>query len=77
LLLATTLPTTLSPRDLCTLYRDRWPIEQIPLAATHMIGAAPAFVHAPETCHRLPELALLAGVLLSSAAATTTPIPTG
>jgi len=77
LLLATTLPATVSPRDLCALYRDRWPIEQIPLAAKGMIGAARAFVHAPETCQRLPEIALLAGSLLSYAAATTTPIPTG
>jgi hypothetical protein len=46
------------------LYRDRWPVEQLPLAAKQMIGAHRAFVFAPEMCHRLPELALLAGAIL-------------
>ncbi len=77
LLLATTLPATVSPRALCALYRDRWPIEQMPLAAKQMIGASRMFVHAPPTCQRLPELALLAGAILSYAAATSTPVPTG
>ena len=40
-------------------------------------GPARQFVHAPETCQRLPELALLAGAVLSYAAATAPAIPTG
>ena len=38
-----------------------------------MIGAERQFVHAPETCQRLPEMALLAGACLSYAAATLPP----
>ena len=75
LLLATPLP--LSPAVALALYRDRWPIEQLPLAAKQMIGAERQFVHAPETCQRLPELALLAGACLSYAAATLPAVPTG
>jgi len=52
-------------------------VEQLPLAAKQMIGAARAFVHAPETCQRLPEVALLAGAILSYGAATSPAIPTG
>ncbi len=59
------------------IYRDRWPVEQLPLAAKQMIGAARQFVSAPETCQRLPELALVAGAVLSYAAATGAPVPTG
>lgn len=75
LLLASAVP--LSPRALRDCYRDRWPVEQLPLAAKQMLGAARQFVHAPETCQRLPEVALLAGALLAYAAATTPAIPTG
>ncbi len=42
-----------------------------------MLGAARQFVHARETCQRLPELALLAGAILSYVAATTPATPTG
>ena len=52
------------------LYRDRWPIEQVPLAAKQMIGGARQFVSAPESCQRLPELTLLAGSILTYLAAT-------
>ncbi len=75
LLLATSLP--LDPAAALALYRDRWPVEQLPLAGKQMIGAARQFVHAPETCQRLPELVLLAGVFLSYAAATSPAVPTG
>jgi hypothetical protein len=75
LLLATALP--LPPRTVRDGYRDRWPVEQLPLAAKQMLGASRQFVHAPETCQRLPELALLAGAVLAYAAATTPAIPTG
>lgn len=75
LLLAT--PLSLDGETLQAIYRDRWPIEQLPLSAKQMIGAVRQFVHAQETIHRLPELALLAGAILSYAAATLPPIPTG
>jgi len=52
-------------------------MEQLPLAAKQMLGASRQFVHAPETCQRLPELALLAGAVLSYVAATASAIPTG
>jgi len=75
LLLATPLPLT--PRALKELYRDRWPVEQLPLVAKQLLGAARQFVHAPETVQRLPELTLLAGAVLTYAAATQSAVPTG
>jgi hypothetical protein len=75
LVLATTLP--ISARALRDLYLDRWPVEQLPLAAKQMLGAARAFVSSPESCQRLPELALLAGSILTYLAATLPPLPTG
>ena len=47
------------------------------MAAKQMLGAARQFVSAPETCQRLPEIALLAGAILSYGAATSPAIPTG
>lgn len=52
-------------------------VEQLPLAAKQMLGAARAFVSAPETCQRLPERALLAGSILTYLAATLPAVPTG
>jgi hypothetical protein len=75
LLVAT--PLALSPQMLRDLYRDRWPVEQLPLAAKQMLGAARQFVHEQETCQRFPELALLAGAVLTYAAATSPAVPTG
>ena len=75
LLVAT--PLALTPQVLRELYRDRWPIEQLPLAAKQMLGAARQFVHEEETCQRFPELALLAGAVLTYAAATGPAVPTG
>ena len=75
LLLAT--PLALTPPQARDCYVDRWPVEQLPLAAKQMLGAARQFVSAPETCQRLPALALLAGAVLSYVAATTPAIPTG
>jgi len=75
LLLAT--PLALPARTVCDCYVDRWPVEPLPLAAKQMLGAARQFVHAPETCQRLPELALLAGAVLSYTAATAPASPTG
>ena len=59
------------------LYRDRWPIEQVPLAAKQMVGGARQFVSAPQSCQRLPELTLLAGSMLTYLAATLPAEPTG
>jgi hypothetical protein len=70
-------PLEVSPRALRDLYADRWPVEQLPLAAKQMVGAQRQFVSEPETCQRLPELALLAGSVLSYAAATGSAVPTG
>jgi hypothetical protein len=68
---------TASGAVLYALYRDRWPIEQWPLAAKQIVGAARQFVFAPESRQRLPELALLAGAILSYGAATAPALPTG
>ena len=75
LLVAT--PLALTPPELRALYRDRWPVEQLPLAAKQMLGAARQFVHEQETCQRFPALALLAGAVLTYAAATSPAVPTG
>jgi len=74
-LLAT--PVTLKPQSVQAIYRDRWPVEQIPLSAKQMVGAQRQFVHNPESVQRLPELALLAGSILSFLAASFPPTPTG
>jgi len=74
-LLAT--PLKLKAATLRAMYQDRWPVEQIPLAAKQMVGAHRQFVHADESIQRLPELALLAGSILSFLAATVPAIPTG
>ena len=63
LVLVTNLPV--SAYALRCLYRDRWPIEQLPLAAKQMVGAHRAFVFGDESRYRLPELALLAGHVLT------------
>jgi hypothetical protein len=70
-------PIKLSGKVLSHFYYDRWPVEQLPLAAKHMVGADRQFVFAPESCHRLPELSLLAGSILTYLAATLPPVPTG
>ena len=58
-------------------YLDRWPVEQLPLSAKQRIGAARQFVFANQSRQRLPELSLLAGNILSYAAATQKPVATG
>jgi len=70
-------PIELKPRSTRAMYADRWPVEQIPLSAKHMVGAHRQFVFAPESIQRLPELALLAGSVLSFLAATMPALPTG
>lgn len=74
-LLATDLP--IKPASVKGIYQDRWPVEQIPLASKHMVGAHRQFVFAQESIHRLPELALLAGSVQSFLAATFPATPTG
>ena len=74
-LLAT--PLKLKPATVKAMYHDRWPVEQIPLSAKRMVGAHRQFVHADESIQRLPELALLAGSILSYLAATAPLAPTG
>ncbi len=70
-------PIKLKPRSTRDMYADRWPVEQIPLSAKHMVGAHRQFVFASESIQRLPELALLAGSVLSFLAATMPAVPTG
>lgn len=71
------VPIKLKPESLRGLYKDRWPVEQIPNSAKQMVGSHRQFVHNTEAIQRLPELALLAGSVLSFLAATIPPIPTG
>lgn len=75
LVLAATL--RLLPKTSFGLYQDRWPVEQVPLAAKQMIGAHRQFVFAHQSCQRLPELAMIAGGILTYLAAVLPPIPTG
>ena len=65
-----------APETAYLIYRDRWPVEQAPLAAKQMIGLHRHFVFAPEACFRLPELGLLAGAILTYVAAVLPPFPT-
>jgi len=75
LVLATNV--ALKPESVFALYLDRWPVEQVPLAAKQMIGLHRHFVFAPQSCLRLPELALLAGNVLTYLAAVLPAMPTG
>jgi hypothetical protein len=70
-------PLHLKAATVKAMYQDRWPVEQIPLSAKQMVGAHRQFVHADESIQRLPELALLAGSILSYLAATAPIAPTG
>jgi len=75
LVLATDIP--LSAETVYLVYRDRWTVEHPPLASKQMIGLHRQFVSADDSCQRLPELALLAGNILTYVAATQPPMPTG
>lgn len=59
------------------VYSARWAVEQIPLSAKQMLGSHRQFVHARESVQRLPELALLAGSIVSFLATLFPPCPTG
>lgn len=75
LLIATNVK--LQPQTVHALYTDRWPVEQLPLAGKQMVGAHRQFVFAQETRHRLPELVILAGSILTGLAALHPTLPTG
>jgi hypothetical protein len=75
LVLAVTL--SLKAKSVFLLYKDRWPIEQIPLAAKQILGLKRAFVFNRDAVYRLPLLALLVGNILSYLAATFPAIPSG
>ncbi len=66
-LLAT--PVNRKPERVQAMDKDCWPVEHIPLCAKQMVGAHRQVVHNPERVQRLPELALLAGSILSFLAA--------
>ena len=70
-------PLRLSGKALRGLYRDRWPVEQVPAAGKQMLGGVRQFVFASESCQRLPELNLLAGAIVTYLAATLPAVPTG
>jgi hypothetical protein len=70
-------PLKLKAATIKAIYQDRWPVEEIPLSAKQMVGAHRQFVHADESIQRLPELALLAGSILTFLAATLPATPTG
>lgn len=75
--LVLTTPLQLSGAQAQAMYRDRWPVEGLPLWAKQMLGAARQFVFAPESRQRLPEVALLAGSILAYTAATHPALSTG
>jgi hypothetical protein len=75
LVLATNVAVTAT--SVYHLYRDRWPVEQAPLAAKQMLGLHRHFVFAPTSVWRLPELALLLGNVLTIMAMLLPPIPSG
>ena len=76
LVLGTNL-TQAQPLTIFCLYQDRWPVEQVPLVAKQMLGLHRQFVFAPESCCRLPELALLLANILTYLAVVLPPMPTG
>ena len=76
-LVVTTDLAQLSARTLYRCFPDRWPVEQLPQTAKQILGMGRQFVFAPTSCQRLPELALLAGNVLTILAATLPPTPSG
>ena len=77
LILVTNLAKSVSARDVWLLYRDRWPIEQMPLSAKQMLGAMRSFVFATDSRVRLAQLALFSGNVLSYVAASSAPVASG
>ena len=66
-----------SPAVVFRLYLDRWPVEQVPLAAKQMLGCQRQFVFAHTSCWRLGELAFLVGNILTWLAVLLPPQPSG
>jgi hypothetical protein len=75
LVLGSNLPAV--PEVIFRLYLDRWPVEQIPLAAKQMLGCQRQFVFAHTSCWRLGELAFLVGNILTWLAVLLPPQPSG
>ncbi len=65
------------PETIFLLYLDRWPVEQIALAAKQMMGLGRQFVFSFLSCQRLPELSMLVGNILTYLAAILPPLATG
>ncbi|MCP4360167.1 MAG: hypothetical protein GY796_19340 [Chloroflexi bacterium] len=65
------------PETVFLLYLDRWPVEQIALAAKQMMGMGRQFVFSTISVQRLPELSMLAGNILTYLAAVLPPLSTG
>ena len=70
-------PRPLSGAQAQAMYRDRWPVEGLPLWAKQMLGAARQCVFSDISRQRLPKLALLAGSVLAYTAATQPAFSTG
>lgn len=70
-------PQDLGAAELRAIYRDRWPIEGVPLVAKQVLGAHRQFVSAEKSRTRLPMLALLSGAILSYLSATEPPVAAG
>jgi len=75
LLLVTSLKLTAA--ETAAAFRERWPVEQLPLAAKQLLGAHRQFVFGEDARQRLPELALVCSSLLMYLAATQPAEPTG
>lgn len=67
-----------TPPAIRQLYLDRWSVELIPQTAKRLLGGERHYVHAQTSRHRLPEVLLLCGAVVSYVAAThDEAIPTG
>jgi len=73
----TDMTMTLLAQSVFLFYRDRWPVEQLPLVTKQLLGCKRAFVFNSESIFRLPELAVLTGNILTYLAATSPTIPSG
>ena len=75
--MAPSLPAQAQRGGIARIVSGSLAVEQVPLAAKQMLGAGRQFVFAPESQQRLPELALLAGNMVTYLAATLPATPTG
>lgn len=67
----------LLPESAFLFYRDRWPVEEVPLVAKQLLGLHRHFVWALLSVIRLPALVLLVANILTHLAASLPPMPTG